>query len=89
MARARSDLRATIDGLRQNSATPATAGEKDENTCRSVDAGNMDIGRKEASSRHQLKEGNESTRNDFDNILGLERASLRRDDNSCTQQLLP
>lgn len=53
MARARSDLRATINGLRQNIATCTTSCEREENTCPSGDVGNITIGRKEASSRYQ------------------------------------
>lgn len=55
MARARSRLRATINGLRQNSTTTTTVGKREKNTGLSVDAGETEFGRKEASSRRQTQ----------------------------------
>lgn len=50
MARARSDLRATITRLRQHSDTISEEAGREQNTDQSIDAGEMKIRRKEASS---------------------------------------
>ena len=49
MARARSDLRTTINGLHQNSATSTAVCEGDDKVFPSGDDGKLENGRKEAS----------------------------------------